>query len=374
MKKTFYLIILISIIFTNCSTNRIISGKSILPTGEQISDTGKVMPIIEDGKYIKPFPPDENNDIPFSARDKGKKGVTRPSKFLPADKVDMTQAFPNDINNLYVTWLGHSSVLVQIDGIRIFIDPVLSNNASPVFLVNIKRFQKKIPIDVNDLPDLDAVFISHDHYDHLEKDAIKNLAPKTKAFIVPVGVGNHLRKWKIEKEKIREYTWWEEGTLNGISGETLQFACTPGRHRSGRSPANMGKTLWASWVFIGNTHRMFYSGDTSYNFHFKQIGYHYGPFDLNLIECGQYNTAWSESHMFPEETVKAHIELKGKYLIPVHWGSFSLSRHDWWEPPERASAQALRLDVNMQTPRVGQTLQIDENTATEEWWKEFKNN
>jgi len=345
----------------------------MLPLSEQTTESGKIMPIMQDGRYINPFPPDPKTDeTPFSAMFRGDSGVTRPTQPLPSDKIDLQKAFPDDTTGLYVTWLGHSSVLMQIDGVRIAIDPVLSMSASPVFFFPVKRYQENPPISVEELPYLDAVFLSHNHYDHLDKKTITELAPKVGNFIIPAGVGEWLRDWGIEDAKIKEHSWWDEGSLQGISGETLQIACTPARHFSGRSPFSISKSLWVSWVFIGSLHKVFFSGDGSYNFHFKQIGYHYGPFDLSLVECGQYNTAWSDSHMFPEQSVQAHLDVKGEYMIPVHWGSFSISRHDWWEPPERATVKAVELGVNLLTPRVGQTLCIDEDMVTEEWWKEYK--
>jgi L-ascorbate metabolism protein UlaG (beta-lactamase superfamily) len=261
---------------------------------------------------------------------------------------------------------------MQIDGVRVLLDPVFTNNLSPVFFVPYKRYQKETPIKIKELPYVDAVFISHDNLDHLEKKAIKRLAKNVGVFIVPERVGNHLRKWGIKPEQIKEYSWWDEDELTSISGEKLTFVCTPARHRSGRGLNDRNRTLWSSWVFIGNTHRAFFSGDTGYAYHFTQIGNHYGPFDLSLLDCGQYNVDWSQSHLFPEQAVRAHLELKSKYFIPIHWGSFSISPHNWWEPPERASAEALKFDVKIFTPKFGHTLQINENMQTDEWWKEFK--
>ena len=133
----------------------------------------------------------------------------------------------------------------------------------------------------------------------------------------------------------------------------------------------MNEALWGSWVLIGKEHRVFYSGDTGYGFHFSQIGYHYGPFDLTIMENGQYNTSWSYAHLFPEQTVNAHIELKGNYLLPVHWGSFTLAPHNWWDPPEETIMIANNLDVKIVTPRIGQTIKIDDNIETDRWWREY---
>jgi len=339
----------------------------------QTADSGRVEPIFKNGKFANPFPSKPVKMNPWKAMKihLGEKGITRPSQPLPADSVDIEKAFPDEQTGLYITWLGHSTFLMQIDGVRILIDPVFSNDVSPVPLLGVKRFQKKIPVSLDELPFIDAVFISHNHRDHLEMQTIMELAPNVGFFFVPLGVADILRGWGIDSAQIREYNWWQEGFVKGLSEQTLKFACTPARHFSGRSLTDWNKTLWASWVFIGPKHRVFYSGDTSYEFHFKQIGHHYGPFDLALIENGQYSIHWPDSHIMPEDGVKAFTELNGKYMLPVHWGSFNLSIHDWWEPIERASKAAQEKGVNLLTPRIGQTLSIDENPQTSPWWKSF---
>ena len=342
---------------------------------EIFSDTGRIKPIFKDGKFANPFPVKggalgvDHKGV-FKAR-LDNKAITRPPKYLPAEPVDIEKAFPENVEGLYVTWLGHSSSIVQIDGVRILLDPVLKNNISPVPLFSIKRFQKEAPVNAEELPFIDAVFISHNHYDHLDRRAIEALKSKVGVFITTVGVGDILRGWGIDSAKVRDFTWWQEGTFKGSSGQTLKFACTPARHFSVRGPFDRNETLWASWVLIGPVHKVFYSGDTGYEVHFRQIGHHYGPFDLTFMENGQYSIYWPTNHMVPEEGVKAHLELKGKYMIPVHWGTFNLSIHDWWEPPERVSKEALEKGVNLLTPRIGQTLSIDENPATSAWWREY---
>ncbi|MDR2581022.1 MAG: MBL fold metallo-hydrolase [Fibromonadaceae bacterium] len=344
---------------------------------EQSADIERTMPIFKDGRYANPWPVDSTQIPP---RMKGgilnwlraKKNATKPAKPLPMQRIDVKQAFPENKEGLYVTLLGHSSLLVQIDGVRLLLDPVFTNNVSPVSLVNIRRFQKNAPITAEELPFIDAVFISHEHYDHLEKSAILALAPKTGYFLMPLGVGKHLRKWGVDSAKIREFTWWQEGTIQGSSGQTLRFVCTPARHFSKRTLFKHNETLWASWAFIGSKHRLFFSGDTGYGPHFKQVGHHYGPFDLTLIENGQYSIYWPYSHVTPEQGVQAHLDLQGKTMMPIHWGSFDLSIHDWWEPIERAVKAAEIQKVKLLTPQVGQTLRVDENSVTEHWWAELK--
>jgi L-ascorbate metabolism protein UlaG (beta-lactamase superfamily) len=327
---------------------------------EEFSDTGRVKPIFQDGKYANPFPIDSSK-IPrkinmFRMLFRPENKNTRPAHLLPTRKANIEQAFPQEQNGLHITWLGHSSLLAQIDGVRILIDPVFANEVSPVPLLrSIRRFQENAPVSADELPFIDAVFISHDHYDHLNAETIIALAPKVGYFLMPSGVGQYLKMWGIDSEKIREYTWWEEGVIQGLSKQKLRFVCAPARHFSKRSLFENNRTLWASWVFIGHAHRLFYSGDTSYGFHFKQIGHHYGPFDVTLIENGQYNINWPYSHILPEDGVQAHLDLRGKSMLPVHWGSFTLSTHDWQEPIERVTRAAEAKGVHLLKPQVGET-------------------
>ena len=334
---------------------------------QQISDTGRIQPIFKDGKYANRTPMKRVTVWKGLTSHLNKKTETRPPKLLAADSVIIEKAFPKDREGLHVTWLGHSSFLMQIDGVRILLDPVFSNNVSPIPLINIRRYQENVPVNAEELPFIDAVFISHNHYDHLDRQAITTLEPKVGFFLTPLGVGNILLSWGIDSAKVREYAWWQEGAIKGLSGDTLNFACTPAYHFSGRSLIR-NETLWASWVFRGSVHKVFYSGDTGYDLHFKQIGHHYGPFDLTIIENGQYSVNWPSSHVTPEEAVQAHLELKGKYMLPMHWGSFTLSVHSWQEPGERVVKAAQEKEVNLLTPRIGQTLSIGDEPETATWW------
>jgi len=362
---------LISIIFgisSNVNDNAVLSMNS----EEEAIYKGRVEPLRDGKRYVNPFPSIQQKKTSpresFRAHRK-EKGVIRPTEPLPIDFVDISKALPNEKEGLHVTWLGHSAILIQIDGVNIMIDPVFKYNVSPIPLITRKRFQKELPINLDEIPYLDAVFISHNHFDHLDKGAIKQLSPKTTAILVPQGVGKLVKKWVKDDSKIREYTWWQEDEITGISGGKLQYVCTPAHHYTSRSLIDRNKTLWASWVFIGSQHRVFYSGDTSEGFHFKQIGYHYGPFDLTMIDSGQYNELWADVHLMPESAIQAHVDLKGWYYIPVHWGVYALALHNWWEPGERSVNEARKKGVNILTPRMGQTLLIDSNTKTDEWWQ-----
>lgn len=264
-------------------------------------------------------------------------------------------------------WFGHSAFLLQLDGKNILLDPMFGEVPAPVDLAGQQRFFKDLPLAIEKLPKIDYVFISHDHYDHLDYESIELLKSKTKQFILPIGVGTHFRKWGIEEYKIQEYNWWDEDSIDGLS-----FVFTPSRHFSGRGPLNKNSTLWGSWVIKGKDHRVFFSGDGGYDNHFKEIGEKFGPFDIAMVECGQYNKHWKQIHMTPEESALAVKDLQAKIGIPIHWGSFALSIHDWNEPPVRIKIAADSLGVKIVTPLIGETMYLDSITVGyNPWWEGF---
>ncbi len=270
-------------------------------------------------------------------------------------------------SGLRVTWLGHSTMLVEIDGRRLLLDPVWGERASPLSFAGPRRFYAP-PLAIADLPPLDAVVISHDHYDHLDYPTILALAPLDVPFVVPLGVGAHLEHWGIAPSRITELDWWGEHALGD-----LRLVATPARHFSGRSMvmADKDQTLWAGWALVGPEHRVFFSGDSAMFPGFAEIGERLGPFDLTMLESGAYNALWADVHMGPEQAVDAHRMLRGRVMLPVHWGLFDLALHGWTEPIERVLVAAAEHGVAVATPRPGESVDPGGPPANTRWWPDL---
>ena len=293
------------------------------------------------------------------------KAEKTPKELLPQQQVELGKLFEGKGTDLKVSWLGHSSLLINIDGYSILTDPIFERKVS---LVGPTKFNKKMPVNVHDLPPVDIVIISHDHYDHLNKYSIQQLTGKTGIFIVPLRVGKRLIQWGVPKDKVVELNWWDEFH----SGSNLTIAATPSQHFSGRGLLDKNRTLWASWVIKTSEHRVFFSGDTGYFDGFKKIGKKYGPFDMTFLECGAYDKRWSKIHMFPEQTVQAHLDLRGKILQPIHWATFNLALHPWYEPIERLAEAAWNRGVSISTPIIGSIVNFHETQTTSLWWLSAK--
>ncbi len=262
--------------------------------------------------------------------------------------------FPDTVADLAVTWLGHASALIEIDGATVLADPVWSERVSPSTVVGPARLHP-VPSGLDELPRLDAVVISHDHYDHLDRRTLLALRDLQEVpFVVPVGVGAHLRRWGIAEQRIVELDWDDSVELGGI-----RLTCTPARHFSGRG-LTRNPTLWSSWVLAGPQHRVFFGGDTGYTRQFAEIGDRYGPFDVTVLPVGAYDEMWHEIHMDPEEAVRAHRDLRGGLLLPIHWATFDLAFHPWVEPATRLVSAARDADVPVLIPRPGERTEIDD--------------
>ena len=286
-----------------------------------------------------------------------------PNTEPPIEKVD-SLTIANTNEDFSFVWFGHSTFYIKMGNKNILLDPMFSEVPAPHPSLGNKRFQKELPIDLEKLPEIDYVFISHDHYDHLDYKSIKKLRKKVKHFFVPLGVGAHLRKWGVEESQFHELNWWDE-----FETDNLKFVFTPSRHFSGRGPANRFSTLWGSWVIQSQNKKIYFSGDGGYDAHFSDIGDKYGPFDLAFIECGQYNKLWSEIHMMPEETAIAARDLKAKVFMPIHWGAFTLAMHAWNEPIKRVIIKANELDLKLIAPMIGDFVNLNDSIPeVSPWW------
>ena len=288
-----------------------------------------------------------------------------PSEPLPIVK-RTAQEFATP-SGLRVTWLGHSSSLVEIDGQRVLFDPVFGERASPLSWAGPKRFHAP-PITVSELPPLDAVAISHDHYDHLDYTTIVKLAQRDVPFVVPLGVGAHLEHWGIAPERIHELDWWQSQRVGD-----LEVVLTPARHFSGRSPTMSDRdiTLWGGWALLTAQHRVYFSGDTAMFPGFSEIGERLGPFDIALIESGAYNPLWRDVHIGPEQAVLACQMVNSPLLLPVHWGTFDLSLHGWTEPIERILEASERARLRVVAPKPGASIEPATPPPVERWWPQL---
>ncbi|WBB89582.1 MBL fold metallo-hydrolase [Verrucosispora sp. WMMC514] len=264
---------------------------------------------------------------------------------------------------LNIVWYGHASALIEIEGRRVLLDPVWSDRCSPSTAVGPRRLHEP-PVRLDELPRLDAILISHDHYDHLDMGTVRELTARQSApFLVPLGVGAHLDRWGVPAERIIELDWSQTHRV-----AELEITCTAAQHFSGRGLRRNG-TLWSSWVVAGQQRRVYYTGDSGYFGGYAEIGAAHGPFDVTLMQIGAYDRAWPGIHMFPEEAVAAHLDLRGGLFLPVHWGTFNLALHDWSEPVDRLWAEAKARDVRLAVPRPGERVVVDDPPPVDGWWQ-----
>lgn len=312
-------------------------------------------------------------DIPKFKLDKNQKKQIDPSLkdwFFPPEDKNPSNPLPSIqfkkdlLTESKFSWLGHSTVLINTDSTIIMTDPVF-NRASPIPIIG-KPFLYNNVTSYKDLPEIDVVLISHDHYDHLDAKAMVELSNKVDFFIVPLGVKGHLVRWGIDPDQIKELDWYEK-----YFHKDINFVLTPAHHFSGRGLSDHNKTLWGSWVIQSKNLNLFFSGDSGYTDLFKKIGNDYGPFDLAFIECGGYNSHWADVHMFPYEVVQANIDLRSEVFVPISWAKFDLSLHSWDEPIIRVTNEAKNRDQTIGSPMIGEIFDLM-TIPTNHWWKNYQ--
>lgn len=282
-----------------------------------------------------------------------------PSDSLPSIQHHSFKGYRQD----FLVWFGHSTFFIRLDGKNILFDPMLGDVPAPFDFLGSSRFKTNLPMTIDQMPEIDLVFISHDHYDHLDYKSILKLKAKTKCFVVPLGVEAHLLRWGVDKTKIVSLDWWESEAK-----ETLGFTCVPAHHFSGRAISDHNATLWSGWVLQGQNTTIYHSGDGGFGKHFKAIGQKF-DIDYALLECGQYNKNWQDIHMLPEETVQAAKDVQCKYLIPIHWGAFALSLHTWNEPILRVTAEAKKQNQPVIAPKIGALVFLNKKAYSfNDWW------
>jgi L-ascorbate metabolism protein UlaG (beta-lactamase superfamily) len=285
-----------------------------------------------------------------------------PPHAVPVERIARSRFTVAPPSGLRITWMGHSTALIEIDGARVLIDPIWSARPSPLPSIGPARWYAPV-IALDSLPPIDVVLISHDHYDHLDMPTVVALARTTTRFVVPLGVGAHLAYWGVRADHITELDWWDSTRVGALT-----VYSTPARHASGRMVIDNDATLWSGFAIVGAAHRVYYSGDTGLFPAMREIGERLGPFDCTLIEIGQYHRAWPDWHIGPEQAVAAHVLVRGRVLMPVHWALFRLAYHGWTEPIERVTAEAARLGEMVATPRPGESVEPTLPLRTTRWW------
>lgn len=336
------------------------------PTGNRLSKI-KSVSNYRDGSFqnVEPTSVNPDNVSIFTLL---RKMLFRSSSVSPKSEIPYVQTNLKDLDGEgpQVVWFGHSSYFIRVNDYHILVDPVFSGNASPFRFFG-KAFPGSDTFNAEDFPKIDLLILTHDHYDHLDWESIRDLDIKVQTIVASLGVGSHLEFWGISKSKFSELNWWESKEIS----EGIKLTATPSRHFSGRG-FKRSQTLWASFVLEIENFRFFIGSDSGYDHSFKKIGEHFGSFDLAFLECGQYNKYWPEIHMFPEQTVQAAIDLNATLVQPVHWGKFVLSMHPWNEPVKRFVRAARNENVNFVVPRIGEVYSLNNYIPREPWW-EFEN-
>ncbi|MCX4741907.1 MBL fold metallo-hydrolase [Streptomyces antibioticus] len=344
------------------------------PSGERMARIRR-SPHFKDGVFQNPGGPARTRpsgsplDFAKVFFDKEQRPRRAPAGTVPVHATTLADLARPAPTGLRLTWMGHSSVLAEIDGQRVLFDPVWGERCSPFAFVGPKRLHP-VPLPIAALGPVDVVVISHDHYDHLDLPTIKALAGTDTLFAVPLGVGAHLEHWGVSADRLRELDWHEATKVGGLT-----LTATPARHFCGRGLRNTQHTLWASWVVEGERHRIYHSGDTGYFDGFKEIGADHGPFDATMIQIGAYSDFWPDIHMTPEEGVRAHLDLQGGepagVLLPIHWATFNLATHAWTDPGEGTLASARAVGAPVALPRPGEPFEPGgESVPDRPWWRD----
>lgn len=286
-----------------------------------------------------------------------------PENVLETERIDLERIANLRESEVLVTWLGHSTVLISTKSLNIITDPVLSGKRIPPMYMGPKPFPYSNSYRAEDLPKIDVVLISHDHYDHLDMETVKKF--KDARFFVPLGVGQHLKSWEIKESRISEFDWYEEKE----HPSSLRLSFLPARHFSGRGLFNRDTTLWGSWSIQLGDRKIYFGGDSGYFKEFKKIGEKYGPFDLAMLDAGQYGEDWSAVHMLPPQTAMAGIDLKAKAILPIHNSKYILANHAWYDPLEQVSTEARKRKLKTATPRPGQSFLLGKDVPSEKWWE-----
>lgn len=288
-----------------------------------------------------------------------------PPARIPSIQTDLDKIRVKDGQEPVLVWFGHSSYMIYINRLRVLVDPVFSGHASP-FSFTTRSFPGTNMYGVADMPEIDLLVLTHDHYDHLDFETVLGLKSLAKRICTSVGVGSHLKYWGFEEQNICELGW---GDVHEIDYQT-RITASPSRHFSGRGFAR-NKTLWSSFVLESGNYRLFIGGDSGYDTHFKWIGQQFGPFDIAMLEAGQYNQDWPNIHMMPEETVQAALDLQARILMPVHWGKFTLALHAWNDPIRRVRVAAERLNQPFTAPMIGEPVRFSDYLPTKNWWDDL---
>ncbi|MGW0284398.1 MBL fold metallo-hydrolase [Streptomyces sp. NPDC003236] len=342
------------------------------PRGERLARIRR-SPHFRDGVFQNPGgtartrPSGSTLDLAKVFLDKDTRPLRSPSGTVPVHATTLADLAKPPTTGLRVTWMGHSSVLVEIDGHRVLFDPVWGERCSPFPFAGPRRLHP-VPVPLAALGPVDVVVVSHDHYDHLDMPTIKALAGTDTVFAVPLGVGAHLERWGVPADRLRELDWHESTEVGGLT-----LTATPARHFCGRGLRNTQHTLWASWSVAGEEHRVYHSGDTGYFDGFREIGAAHGPFDVTMIQIGAYSEFWPDIHMTPEEGLRAHLDLQGGtphgVLLPIHWGTFNLAPHPWAEPGEWTKEAAEEAAQAVALPRPGEPFEPAGKLPADAWWR-----